>query len=544
MFPGLGQLYLGRRLAALAFAIPALAFVAWAAVQLSGGPLYFAASLLDDTYALTVMVVVAAFTALRAASVAHPFLVARPRRFRLRAGAVLAALLVATVGMSDVVFSNAFDAYNATRQIAANDFADATASPAPSLPSLAPGATAAPTDTDAPLPSDTPVDSPSPGFTCPPSYMSVPRPTSNRLTAVTAVYAPAAVPLLDTPDPGATPTPPGPTPTPPATPDVTPTPSPEITPTPEATPTPEITPTPEATPTPVPTTAPSPSPSASPGHVRMTVLLVGVDLMAGRSHALTDTLMLVSIDLQTRAVAMVSVPRDTAAFPFYWGGQAPDNMKINTLVGAISAGRYGSPDPPMVTLANEIGYLVGVKTDYYAEIDMDGFKKMVDLVGGVDINNPSLLDDPSTCTYVPAGKVHLNGSMALRYVRSRESTNDYYRASRQQLVMVSLQKKMATPAMLPKLGRLLDLAGKSIATNFPLKTVKDYVDAAEHLTSITHCVLGPPYNYHPDSSLTGGSWTSRLRLDQVANLSVQLFGTDSRYYGQAGVSPAACQNRY
>ena len=35
-----------------------------------------------------------------------------------------------------------------------------------------------------------------------------------------------------------------------------------------------------------------------------------------------------------------------------------------------------------------------------------------------------------------------------------------------------------------------------------------------------------------------------LRVDQVANLSVQLFGTDSRYYGQAGVSPAACQNRY
>jgi hypothetical protein len=96
--------------------------------------------------------------------------------------------------------------------------------------------------------------------------------------------------------------------------------------------------------------------------------------------------------------------------------------------------------------------------------------------------------------------------------------------------------------MLPKLGSLLALAGSSIATNFPLKTAKNYVDTVEHISSISQCVLGPPYNYHPDSSLTNGTWTSRLNLDEVANLSVQLFGTDSRYYSQPGVVPAPCQN--
>jgi LCP family protein required for cell wall assembly len=266
--------------------------------------------------------------------------------------------------------------------------------------------------------------------------------------------------------------------------------------------------------------------------------------MSGRHHALNDTLMLVSIDLQTGAVAMVSVPRDSAGFPFYWGGYAPDNFKINGLAMAISAGRFGSPDSPMITLANEIGYLVGLTVDYYAEIDMDGFSQLVDLVGGVDINNPRVLDDPSTCTYVPAGRVHLNGMMALRYVRSRETSNDYYRAGRQQIVMVALEKKLASPAMLPKLGSLLALGGKSIATNFPLKTAKDYVAVAQGITSISGCVLGPPYNYHPDSSLTGGTWTSHLLLDQVANLSVYLFGPDSLYYGQAGVAPQACRNHY
>jgi LCP family protein required for cell wall assembly len=273
----------------------------------------------------------------------------------------------------------------------------------------------------------------------------------------------------------------------------------------------------------------------------MTILLTGVDFMQGRHHALNDTLMLVSIDLSTRAVSMISLPRDTAGFPFYWGGEAPSNFKINNLVNAISAGAFGSPDPPMLTLAKEVGYLVGVKTDYYAEIDMDGFRQMIDLVGGVDVYNPRVLNDPSSCTFVPVGNVHLNGWNALKYVRSRESSNDYQRAARQQIVMIALEKKIARPSMLPMLGSLLNLAGKSIATNFPLARTKNYVKVAENLSGITHCVLGPPYNYHPPTQDTGGSWTSALLLNKVASLSIYLFGSDSRYYPE-NIAPLPCQN--
>ncbi len=99
--------------------------------------------------------------------------------------------------------------------------------------------------------------------------------------------------------------------------------------------------------------------------------------------------------------------------------------------------------------------MVGVRVNYYAEIDIDGFSKLIDLVGGVDINNPTLLNDPSTGTCIPAGPVHLDGTTALQYVRSRETTNDYARANRQQIVMIALEKKLATPAMLPMLGSLL-----------------------------------------------------------------------------------------
>lgn len=557
VFPGAGQLYLGRRVSAAAFAVPAAVVVVWTLLQFTQGLAYFAVSLLDQSYALTVMVVAAAFTAWRVASIVHPFVVVRPVHLSPLHGGVMALLVLTTVGMGDVVVSNAYDAYAASRQIASNDFADATAPPtmryvSVATPSFGPGNAASP------MPSDTPEITPSPDPCATPG-------TALRLFGSSLPVA-AAAPLPMTLDALAEPmaVPPGsssPSPSPSVVPDVTASPSASASATasqgdtgspipgapsesPSASPSPS--PSPSPTPTPTPTPSPTPTPIPGPGPMppydshRLTFLLTGVDFMTGRSHASNDTLMLVSVDLRTGAVAMVSVPRDTAAFPFYWGGRAPDNFKINSLAKAIAAGQFGSPDTPMNTLANEIGYLVGVRVNYYAEIDMDGFSQMIDLVGGVDVNNPTALNDPYTCTWVPAGLVHLDGATALRFVRSRESTSDYARASRQQLVMVALEKKLATPAMLPQLGSLLALAGQSIATNFPLSMAKDYVSVAENISSISHCVLGPPYNYHPPSSETGGTWTSRLLLDRVANLSVGLFGSDSRYYGQPEVVPSWC----
>jgi LCP family protein required for cell wall assembly len=318
---------------------------------------------------------------------------------------------------------------------------------------------------------------------------------------------------------------------------------------------------PTSTPMPVPTPVPTPTPAdtsefhpagvgpgmeataaPTPNPSRITFLAVGTDFMTGRAHLLTDTLMVVSIDTTTGKVALVSVPRDTANFDLYYGGYVSTAFKINDLYSAVARGSLKSPDPPMTTLEKEIGFLVGIPIDYYAAVDLEGFRDMVDAVGGVDIDNPRAVDDPFTGTEVPAGPVHLDGHNALKYVRSREGAgdSDYTRAGRQQLVLVALERKVASPAVLPKLGALISQAGKSIATDFPLKNARDYVSVAQNVTSISQCVLGPPYSYHPPTSTTGGAWTSRLDLALVANLSVEFFGSDSRYYGLPGVVPAAC----
>ena len=105
---------------------------------------------------------------------------------------------------------------------------------------------------------------------------------------------------------------------------------------------------------------------------------------------------------------------------------------------------------------------------------------------------------------------------------------------------MALARKVASAAIVPQLPTLLSLAGTTLSTDFPLKYARNFVSAFRRVGTPTECVLGPPYSYHPDSSTTGGSWTSRLDINRVAGLSVYLFGAESLYANRPGVVPAPC----
>jgi LCP family protein required for cell wall assembly len=290
----------------------------------------------------------------------------------------------------------------------------------------------------------------------------------------------------------------------------------------------------------VPTEQPSPTRPLNPN--RITFLLVGVDWMPGRDHSVTDTMMLASLDTATGRAAMVSVPRDTANFDLYYGGKAGVSFKLNTLMNAAMRSDFGSPDSPIKTLENEIGFLVGVHVDYYALISLAGLAGMIDTLGGIDVYNARAINDNTNKIYIPAGQIHLDGATAIGYVRSREGggDSDYTRAARQQAVLMAAKSRLLSPTGLSRIGNLLSEAGRDIATDFPLNTARNYVKGIQGITQIEGCVLGPPYAVHPDMSLSGGTWTTVLDMGRVANLSVELFGQDSRFYGQSGVAPAAC----
>jgi LCP family protein required for cell wall assembly len=285
---------------------------------------------------------------------------------------------------------------------------------------------------------------------------------------------------------------------------------------------------------------PIPAPTGVRNPNRITFVVIGVDSLAGQTTLNTDTMMLVSIDMTTEQVAMVSVPRDTTSFQLYYGPTVANTLKLNSLLAGAMSKNFGSPDDAITTLEKEIGFLVGLPVDYYAYIGLAGLAGMIDTLGGVDVYNPRAISDAAIS--LPAGQIHLDGATAIAYVRSRETPgdSDYDRATRQQGVLIAARNKIISPTGLSRIGSLLSEAGQDIGTDFPLNTARNYVTALVNISKIESCVLGPPYSIHPDMSLTGGTWTSYLDMGLVANLSVGLFGQDSTYYGKPGVVPAAC----
>lgn len=288
--------------------------------------------------------------------------------------------------------------------------------------------------------------------------------------------------------------------------------------------------------------------SPPPPGARITILITGVDKTVERNHSLTDSLLVASIDPANGNAAMVSFPRDLAGFPMYNGRIY--NGKINSLMEWAAANPGDFPDGPLPTLAHELSFLLGIPIEYYAAVDLDGFRTLVDAVGGITISVQAPINDPSYSWldgthgfFLSAGEHHLDGRTALAFVRSRKGDSDFARAGRQQQLLVALEKKLSSPAMINQLPAILQAASTTIRTNFPADQLQSMIALAEHLGSdaITRVVLQPEkYSFHPPTNTTGGSYQLRLKWDAVKALSVQLFGADSRFWtGSPGASPIA-----
>ena len=283
------------------------------------------------------------------------------------------------------------------------------------------------------------------------------------------------------------------------------------------------------------------SPIATPesASARINILLTGIDAAENRTNELTDTLMVVSIDPTNGNVAMLSFPRDISDFPLADGTRF--SGKINSFMSYARRNPAKFPDGPLTSLVREMGYLLGAPIHYYAAIDLAGFRRMIDLVGGVTVNNVRTINDGrydwldgQRGFFLSAGKHHLDGRTALAYVRSRQGAgdNDFNRARRQQEVLLALRKQLVKPEQLPQIPGLLDAAGDTIRTNFPSERIGEMIDLAQGIdtSTIRQVVLGPrKYAEQIPVSETGGIYKLRLKMDVLAALSIEIFGQNSRY---------------
>ena len=239
---------------------------------------------------------------------------------------------------------------------------------------------------------------------------------------------------------------------------------------------------------------------------RINILLMGVDTEQTRQTELTDTLMVASIDPTNSDVALISFPRDISNFPLSDGRKYKG--KINSLMTWARNHPDEFPDGPMPTLVKELSFLLGAPIHYYAALDLAGFRRVIDTVGGVTVDVQKALNDPRYDWMdgrrgfrISAGKHTLDGETALAYVRSRYSAgdNDFNRARRQQQVLLALRKQLTTIEMLPKITDLMEVAGDTIRTNFPSERIEEMIQLASGVDndSVRSVVLGPPYAKNP-----------------------------------------------
>ena len=209
---------------------------------------------------------------------------------------------------------------------------------------------------------------------------------------------------------------------------------------------------------------------------RMNVLLVGVDQRGKRIANLTDTMMVASLDPVGHTVSLVSIPRDLIDTPLGDGNSF--GPKLNSLMSYADARPQDFPNGGMRTLEDAIGALLGIPIHYYARIDFRGFIKMVDAVGGVDIDVPHGFSDPGYDGYhvgekgysITAGPHHFDGADALAYARSRKGLgeSDFTRQARQQQILVALRDRATRGgSLLFQLPELLAAVGQTIRTDLP-----------------------------------------------------------------------------
>lgn len=236
-----------------------------------------------------------------------------------------------------------------------------------------------------------------------------------------------------------------------------------------------------------PTTTTEPQPF--PGVDRVNILLLGGDAGPDRYGLRTDSMVVISIDPKTGDTAMISVPRNIGNIPFPAGTPLADEFPngFPDLANAVYHYAEGHPemvpgadDPGSVAIKQAIAQLLGIPIQYYVLVDMAGFVKVVDAIGGIDINIlkrvPTVGVARDKYTYPPyheVGEQHLDGHMALSYARTRSADSDYQRMGRQRCVLGAIAEAATPRAVASGLGDLLTAFGDSVRTDIPRSAIGD-----------------------------------------------------------------------
>lgn len=204
------------------------------------------------------------------------------------------------------------------------------------------------------------------------------------------------------------------------------------------------------------------------------ILLIGSDLGTIDSSR-TDVLIIASVRPKTSDVSLITVPRDLYVYlPGY------TMQRVNT--AWIYGEKYHYPGGGFGMLRDTIQYNLGITIDHYVRVDMAGFRREINDLGGVDVlvscsytdwrlRSPSAdpqVEENWVLFTVPSGRVHMNGDYALWYARSRARSSDFDRARRQHEVLRAIYRQVLRLDLVAKIPQLYDDLNQTLTTDLAL----------------------------------------------------------------------------
>ncbi|MEZ0397126.1 MAG: LCP family protein [Anaerolineales bacterium] len=234
--------------------------------------------------------------------------------------------------------------------------------------------------------------------------------------------------------------------------------------------------------------APAPAPVLTDNQT-VTFLLLGSDTRGGPSFR-TDTIVIAAVRPLNGQVTLVSVPRDLWV---YIPNHGMDRINTAYLYG----NREGYPGGGQALLKDTILYNLGIRIDHLAMVDFNGFRRIVDTLGGIDV--------PIACPYtdwrlrapdldpnnennwalytVGPGLVHMDGDLALWYARSRQRSSDFDRGRRQQEVLRAIYAAALRTDAIDRLPQLYADLSSTVTTDLDLQTILQLSPLAVTLTN-------------------------------------------------------------
>ncbi len=221
----------------------------------------------------------------------------------------------------------------------------------------------------------------------------------------------------------------------------------------------------------------------------ITFLLIGTDTSTNKAFR-TDTLIIVNIQPEHEIVTMISIPRDLFVYIPGW-----TMSRINTAWGHGQS--IGYPGGGAGLLKDTILYNLGVEIDHIALVDFDGFRQIVNTLGGIDIPlvcsyqdwhiidpNKDAQDEDNWELYtVGPGVVHMDGDLALWYARSRLRSSDFDRGRRQQEVLRAIFERGLSLNIIPQVPQLFTEMQDAVITDIGPGDLPTFIPLVSDLRS-------------------------------------------------------------